>query len=306
MSDRLEKMINILKTHDITQLTVLGHDQIDEDSCISSLLLCEILDFYGIKAQFKILDTKIPGQTAAVMRELGYDLARFSAQETKDEDYLFLVDHHQTVHPGRVVGCIDHHPTDKTFDYLIYDNGKASACTKKIYDYMVAAGLRITEETINKVAYALVIDTFDFKSPRGRQEDQRWLEEMVGSYDLDYPKMVAYALRLTDLSEPIEKVAMSALKTYQFGTHQVMSSYILVKDKPACLNKLISYLQEEVGVRGLAMWVFLTIDVVKSQTTEYRITPSAYEEIVHPKLSSRAQEIMPQIEKLLMKGTFAP
>ncbi|MGL4738356.1 MAG: DHH family phosphoesterase [Cellulosilyticaceae bacterium] len=303
MSDQLEKIISILKAHHITRLTVLGHDQIDEDSCISGLLLCEMLDFYGIQAQFKILDAKVPAQTAAVLAELGYDLEVFRAKETMPGEQLFLVDHHQTVHPGRVIGCIDHHPTQKAFDYLIYDNGEASACTKKIYDYSVAAGLEITRETVNKVAYALVIDTFDFKSPRGKAEDKVWLEEMIRTYQLDYPKMVDYALSLTDLSQALPKIAMSALKAYQFGVHQVMSTYILVKEKPTCLDAVIAYLQGEVGARGLAMWVFLTIDVLKSQTTEYRITTEGYEEIVHPKLSSRAQEIMPQIEKLLTKAS---
>lgn len=295
----ISNMIHKLRQAQVHQVTVLGHDQIDEDSCISSLLMCFILGHYGIEAEFKILDKKIPTQTKAVLKELGYNLDVFKVNELEHDENLFLVDHHQSIHPGVVVGCIDHHPTQKAFDYLIYDNGSASACSKKIYNYMVEDELDVPESMINMVAYALVIDTFDFKSPRGRQCDRIWLEEMVERHGLDYEKMVGYALHLTDLTMAVEKVAMCSLKAYEFESKKVMSTYILVKDVPDCMEGLLRYLQEQVKVRKLAMWVFLTINVVKSQTIEYRITLDGWEKINHQKLSSRAQEIMPEIEKCL-------
>ncbi|MGL4344344.1 MAG: DHH family phosphoesterase [Cellulosilyticaceae bacterium] len=300
MKSIISQIISKLQRENIQEVTLLGHDQIDEDSCISSLLMCEILQRHGIVSRFKILDQTIPKQTQAVLHELGYGLEQFQVKSTSEEENLFLVDHHQTIHPGRVVGCIDHHPTQKQFDYFIYDNGLASACSKKIYNYMVQDGMTITKQHIRMVAYALVIDTFDFKSPRGKLEDKVWLEDVIKDTCLDYEQMVDYALKVTDLSAPIEQVAMSSLKEYVFHGKKVMSTYILVKEESTQIQDIIVYLQHQVSRKKLAMWVFLVIDVIKSQTVEYRIFPKGYEKIKHPKLSSRAQEIMPKIEQLLV------
>lgn len=163
---------------------------------------------------------------------------------------------------------------------------------------MIKEGVPVDKHWIRMVAYALVIDTFDFKSPRGRLEDKVWLEEVVSKYDLDYSKMVDYALNLTDLTQDIPHIAMTSLKEYRFNGHRIKSTYILVREVPHNIEEILRYLQQLVLNEKIAMWVFLTVNVVNNQTTEYRICKETIEEVNHGKLASRAQEIMPIIEQL--------
>lgn len=298
MQTFIEHLIEIIKQKQIKKITILGHDNIDEDSCISALLLQHILKVYHIDSQIKIMDTVINEHTLGILRKLGYDMRSYQSEETREDEYLFLVDHYRTNHKGEVIGCIDHHPTAQEFDYLIYENDKASACCKKIYDYMVQAGMEIDKKIIQQVVYGLMIDTFAFKSSRGTLEDEKWVEEMTRKYNLDYEEMYTDALSLTDLSQTIEEIAMSNLKGYEFAGQAVKSTYIQVNKEPSHIEEILENLQHKVSKEKLALWVFLLVDVEGIKTIEYRIYPGKIEKINHNKLTSRAQGIMPEIEKL--------
>ncbi|MEG0326244.1 MAG: DHH family phosphoesterase [Cellulosilyticaceae bacterium] len=294
----IEQLINIIKEKRIKKITILGHDHIDEDSCISALLLQHILKVYHIDSQIKIMDTVINEHTLRILMKLGHDMKDYQVKETDENDHLFLVDHYRSTHKGMVIGCIDHHPTNQQFDYLIYENDKSSACCKKIYNYMEEAHMPIDRKIIQHVVYGLMIDTFAFKSSRGTLKDKKWVEEMVETYDLDYKGMYADALSLTDLGKTIEEIALTNLKVYDFEGAIVKSTYIQVDKEPHNIEEILQILQQNTVKEKLALWVFLLVDVEKIKTVEYRIYPKQIEKISHDKLTSRAQGIMPKIEQL--------
>lgn len=298
MQTFIEHLINIIKENQIQKITILGHDQIDEDSCISALLLQNILETYHINSQIKIIDDVINGHTLSILKKLGYDMRKYQTEETSEDEYLFLVDHYRTTHKGKVIGCIDHHPTNQQFEYLIYENDKSSACCKKIYDYMEQANLKVNKSIIERVVYGLMIDTFAFKSSRGTLKDKRWVEAMCVKYNLDYEGMYIDALSLTDFNRTSEEIALTNLKAYEFKGQFVKSTYIQVDKEPSNLEEIIQILQHKVVEEELALWVFLLVDVAQIKTVEYRIYPSSIEKISHDKLTSRAQGIMPEVEKL--------
>ncbi|MGL6173967.1 MAG: DHH family phosphoesterase [Cellulosilyticaceae bacterium] len=301
MSTVIEKLVAILKNNEIKEVAILGHDNIDEDSCISALLLRTILNYYNIEGTIKIIADHINDHTLSILTKLGYDMNEYLTEETNSEEYLFLVDHYCTTHPGNIIGCIDHHPTQQLFEYPIYENDRASACCKKIYDYMLEGHIPINKEIIKLVVYGVMIDTFAFKSSRGTQEDKKWVEEMIESYQLDYQEMYKDALSLTDLEQTVEKLALTNLKEYNFYGNKVKSTYIQVEKEPEKLEQILRYLKEKTQKAKLAMWVFLLVDVSNIKTIEYRITQNEIQKINHEKLTSRAQGIMPEIEKYLLE-----
>lgn len=296
----IERLIAILKNNKIKEVAILGHDNIDEDSCISALLLKYILNYYSIEGNIKIIADSINMQTLSVLNKLGYDMNQYLTEETNPEEYLFLVDHYDTTHQGKIIGCIDHHPTQRVFEYPIYENDRASACCKKIYDYMLQDHIPINKEIINLVVYGVMIDTFAFKSSRGTKEDKKWVEEMVENYNLDYQEMYKDALSLTDLNQTIEELALTNLKEYDFYGYRVKSTYIQVEKEPERLEQILSYLKKRVEKDKVEMWVFLLVDVSNIKTIEYRITREEIQKINHSKLTSRAQGIMPEIEKIFI------
>lgn len=299
MEHTLTKLINTLTQNNITTVTILGHDQIDEDSCISGLLLEHALNIFGINAQFKIPDAVIPNLTINTLSLLGFDLTTYQGMTTAN-DNIILVDHYKSVHPGKVIACIDHHPTTQDFDYLFYDNDNSSACCKKIYNYINDANMHITPHMVKMVVYGLMLDTFAFKSSRGTKEDKHWVYDMITKYSLDATKIEQLALRLTDINQPINALALSNLKAYTFEDAHVKSTYIQVNCIPPTLNEILTYLQSLVSKEHLNLWVFLLVDVLHFKTTEYRIAAKSIDVIEHPKLTSRAQHIMPTIEKLFV------
>ncbi|MHC1748726.1 MAG: bifunctional oligoribonuclease/PAP phosphatase NrnA [Cellulosilyticaceae bacterium] len=297
MKYTLTNLVDSLTTNKIPAVTILGHDQIDEDSCISGLLLTHALNTLGITANFKILDPIIPCLTVNTLSSLGFNLDDYKGI-TSTQDYLILVDHYKSVHPGTVVACIDHHPTGQHFDYLFYDNDTSSACCKKIYNYMKEANFEITPDIVTMVVYGLMLDTFAFKSSRGTVDDKNWVYQMIETYHLDKSKIESLALRLTNVNQTVETLALTNLKSYVFGNAVVKSTYIQVNCIPPQLNEILAYLQHLVNKENINLWVFLLVDVANFKTFEYRITESLVEVIEHPTLTSRAQQIMPVIEKL--------
>ena len=95
------------------KLTILGHDNIDVDAFLSGVLLSRLFNFLKIDNEFIVLEEIAEGnETYDIVKKLfNIDMKDWERTGEDAERLLFLEDHFETVHAGKVVGCIDHQAT---------------------------------------------------------------------------------------------------------------------------------------------------------------------------------------------------
>lgn len=285
-------MFNYLKGKEIT---ILGHDNIDVDSCISGILLSKLLTFKNIKNKFIILDDKISKDTYDCLLKLGYDLNNFKSDLISN--YVFLVDHHITVHSDNIVGCIDHHPTIQELNYDFYLNTKSSSCAKLIYDLMVKEQYPLAKEDILLTVYSIFMDTCSMTSSKLVLSDKDWAIAKINEFGFNYSEIEADGFCLTDLNDDIKNISTNGTKTYCYNNKTVKSSYIQVNSDCTKLEDIFNYLSNIVKNNEIYLWVFLIIDFKNNKTYEYRIYEHKIIEEIHDGILSRGSDIMPKIEK---------
>ena len=120
-----------------TRLVITGHDHADADAALSCVLMQELLARVGIPAQ--IVLTAPDDQAKRVLARFGED-AEALLGEITGTDALVLCDHHRPEHAGRVVACVDHHPTDFPPDYPYVQIESAGACAVMVLRLLEEAG----------------------------------------------------------------------------------------------------------------------------------------------------------------------
>ena len=135
---RLKKLEEVLANKG--EITIVGHDNIDVDSVLSGVLLSRLLHYLNIKVHFAILQPIHKNDTYQIVSELT-DIRMEDYEEVKENELrnLFLVDHYETTHKGQVVGCIDHHLTEKENTYEFSYVRNCTATTYMIYELMRVA-----------------------------------------------------------------------------------------------------------------------------------------------------------------------
>ena len=148
MSERTEKLRSLLeKAAQEGRIVITGHDNPDVDSVASCVLMQRLLARMGIAAEI-VLATRADGQSRRVMPRFHVNPDGYTGQ-TQESDALILVDHHQPLHPGRVIACIDHHPTDFPPDYPYTQIDPCGACAVMALGSADAtSGLKHAQETI--------------------------------------------------------------------------------------------------------------------------------------------------------------
>lgn len=286
-------MFNYLKGKEVT---ILGHDNIDVDSCISGILLSKLLTFKNIENKFVILDKQISKDTYDCLLKLGYDLNNFKSDLISN--YVFLVDHHITVHSDNVVGCIDHHPTIQELNYNLYLNTKSSSCAKLIYDLMVKEQYPITKEDVLLTIYSIFMDTCSMTSSKLVSSDKDWAIAKINEFGFNYSEIETDGFCLTDLNDDIDTLSINGMKTYCYNNKTVKSSYIQVNQfKSNKFRLIIKHLQNKVINSDTYLWVFLIIDFKENETYECKIYKDKIMDTWHEGILSRGSDIMPRIEK---------
>lgn len=277
-------------------ITVVGHDISDVDSVASCLLLKKYLEHFGFEAQIAMFSEPMSG-TFKMLSKMGVP---FSVGVTKPngDEQLFLVDHHETAYDLKVVGCIDHHPTETEYDYPVYINRKASSTAFMILGMMEADGVPLEASDHAAAVLSVYCDTQSLKSTKLVKTDVPKVQEIIQKYRLDEKYLYEAGLGLNDLSQPLEVLALNGLKVFDFPKGTVMSSYLQAdRYEDGFVSELINEIKMQRTKNSAAMWVLLLHDPVHGNTVEYDITDEV-KVIDHGALISRGSNVMPRIEKL--------
>ncbi len=303
MTQRTQRLCDLLQSVQRKQdasgkrLVVTGHDEPDVDSVISCVLFRALAAQWGVHVQI-VLPTRADGQSRRVLPRFGVDPDAF-LDDLNASDAVALVDHHQPLHPGCVVCCIDHHPTDHQPDmpYVLIE--PAGACAVMILRLMQEADMPTTDEQTAMAVTALYLDTIALQSSKITPEEVAWAQAEADRLGMDKEWLKREGMNLCDMSVPAQALAMQGKKVYRFLNRRVISSYVQTDAMtPHTLHAILDVLREAVRTENAALWVFLVHDPIAGRSTEFDIAPDGrIEKRRYDHLVSRGKDIMPRVER---------
>lgn len=296
---RIEELRVALKGKEIT---IIGHDNIDVDSVLSGMLMSNLLDFLNVKNHFCLAEELKKSDTYDILKNLlGIDMCLLPYEGETEDRTLFLVDHYETIHQGEVVGCIDHHPTQKvnTYQFKYVRNSCASAYL--IYELMQEVGYPITQKEAKMIIVAMMIDTMSFRSSKAIKEEVVQAKNLAKKFNIDYNFYEKECLCLTPIDDlTFEEIISNGQKWYDYNGHKVGSSYLQVNGFPdeEKMNEWLCGLKKRLEDTNSEMLVFIIFETKFNMTYEYRITKENAQKYIRRGILSRGKDIMPRIEKL--------
>ena len=304
IKNKLNQLIDTLKY--TRKIYCIGHDQIDVDAFFAGLLSDRLFKYLGFKSEFIILQPVVQNETYALVKKFtNVEMKLYEKTVEDNARTLFLVDHYETLHAGKVIGCIDHHPTIKEntypFSYIRY----ATASTYMVYELMQAANYPLTPEEAKYIVFAMLVDTVGFRSSKANLEEATIAKQLAKQYNLNYDLLEKASFCLTPINTmTTEEIVLNGLKKYNFNGYNVRSSYLQLYGLPAeeKIEESIQYIQKDVIQESnptLKMFIFIVFDLLENKTYEYKIYKDCYQEIIHEGILSRGQDIMPKVEKQL-------
>ena len=304
------KRLNLLKQSlsNRTDISIIGHDNIDVDAVLSGVLLSKLFKFLNINASFIILQPIKKDDTYEIISNLT-DVNMYNYEEKSESDLrnLFLVDHYETTHKGKILGCIDHHPTEKenTYEFSYVRNSSATAYL--VYELMRIANYPLTAEEAKLIIISMMVDTTAFRSSKTIPQEVEVAKVLAKEFNLDYEYLEKYCLCLTPIERMnIDEITSNGQKKYDYNGHKVESAYLQLYGMPdeATLNKWLTYLNSKVADKTLdtEMIVFIIFDTKLNVTYEYQVMQYYTKKIIHEGILSRGKDIMPKIEKRYFKG----
>lgn len=302
MSGRTDRLFALLgAAAEKGRIVITGHDSPDVDSLASCLLVRRMLARRGIPAEI-VLPTRADMQSRRVMPRFGMEPDECLG-EIGEGDALILVDHHRPLHPGRVVACIDHHPTDFPPDDPYVQIEDSGACAVMVLRLMEEAGVPVTREDRELAVTALYLDTIALRSTKITPDEAAWGAEQAAALSLDMDFLMREGMRLRDMSAPAAELAMLGKKTYDFGGQRVLSTYVQTHDIPeGKLEAMLDVLRAEILRERAAMWVFLVHDPVAGYSVEYDIAPDgSVGAHRYDVLASRGKDVMPRVERMMRR-----
>ena len=284
------------------KLTILGKVKIKNNDTEKKAIVPNTQAFIELVQQ-KVAEGN---ETYDIVKKLfNIDMKDWERTGEDAERLLFLEDHFETVHAGKVVGCIDHHPTSKnvSFDYEKRRNSSASSFL--IYELMLEVRYPVTTEDIEMIIFSMMIDTTAFKSSKAIQSEVEVAEKLATKYKLDYEELIKVALCLTPIDKmSIEKITSNGEKSYNYNGNAVKSAYLQLYGMPSKqkIEEWKGFLAKRVKKEGLKMFVFIIFETKGNFTIEYQImTPHLCKMKIHDGILSRGKDIMPKIEKIFDK-----
>ncbi|MED9820993.1 MAG: DHH family phosphoesterase [Christensenellales bacterium] len=282
------------------RLTITGHERADVDSVVSCVLMKHLLEAWGLPCTIA-LDAP-DGQSRRVLAHMGVDVEAL-AGETRDEDAVILVDAYRMTRPGRVMACVDHHPTDCPPERAYSRIEACGACAVLVLRLMQAAGVPVTEQDERLAVTALYLDTIALKSAKITREEAAWGERETIRLGLDVDWLRREGMGLQDMSRPVRELAMLGRKDYAFFGRRVISTYVQTDAMvEPLLSELLGVLREACVREGATLWVFLVHDPVRMRTTEFDVSAEGVQRIEYGFLASRGQNVMPRVERMMRKG----
>lgn len=277
-------------------LVLTGHDRADVDSAVSCVLMQRLLHAWGVPSRIALREPD--RQSRRVLARFSIDADALAGEWTA-RDALILLDHHQTAHAGRVIACVDHHPTDYPPDFPFVRIGESGACAVMVLRLMREAGVRMTPEDERLAVTALYLDTIALKSAKISREEAAWGETQARRLGLDETWLRREGMGLRDMHLPARELALLGKKAYAFGAKRVLSTYVqtdaMTQEK---LSEILAVLRAELARERGDLWVFLVHDPVRMRTTEFDLTPDGRTQtITYGFLASRGRDVMPRVER---------
>lgn len=283
------------------KVTIVGHDNIDVDALLSSILMSRLLTFLGIENEFAILEKVKKDDTYEIAEEMfGIKMEKWENVLEDDTRTLFLLDHYTTIHKGTVIGCVDHHPNnaDKSYDFMY--TRKACAAAYLVYEIMEEAGYCITAEEAKMIIVSMMVDTTAFRSSKTIETEAKKAKVLAEKFSLNYEELEKYCLCLTPVeSMSIDQIISNGQKWYDYSGNKVGSAYLQLYGLPdeKVINSWIEALHVKRFESKSKMLVFIIFETKDNTTHEYRITEEDTKHFVKLGILSRGQDIMPLIEK---------
>lgn len=255
---KINDLIDSLKNKG--KIYVIGHSNIDIDSAVSSKILSEILNKFGIDSAYAILEKNYKFDEynqKMVDACMNFNPVVIKNEETNQYTF-FLVDHNdylQSVGPNaKIVGCIDHHPnSNKVNNAIITDT-----CATALYIFKEFQDkYHFSSRQKFQIYMAFLNDSTFGKSSRYKASDEVIAKELGFKYD--YNEMFKKYFVPTNLEQEIEKVLNNGLKSYKFGNTYFESGYVESFD----IRKLKEY---ETAIKKRKNYLGIWIDYTKNKT----------------------------------------
>lgn len=284
------------------RVVITGHDCADTDSAISCVLVRALLKAWGVPAVV-VLPEDTDAQSRRVLAWFDIDLAAMTG-ETERDDQLILVDHHQTRHPGRVIACIDHHPTQRPPQYPYVQIEPRGACALQALELMKESGMDISPRLEELAVTALWLDTIALRSTKVSETEHTWGRARAAALGLDVPSLEREGLQLKDMTLPAAQLAVMQKKAHVFGGVRVMSSALqtdaMTEEK---LAEILGVLRGEILRERAGLWVLLVHDPIAMRSVQHNLrADGTVKTIAYDHLVSRGKDVMPQVEREMIRG----
>ena len=291
---------NILQICKDNSITIMPHDSADVDSIISSILLSRLFNFFNITNNICILDRNIGKDTKNILADLGYDVKDFFVESEDKNRKLFLLDHYETCHSGEVIGIIDHHFTTSNIESIFYLYKESSATAYIIYKLMEVANIPIDRNDIILLAYAMLVDTSCFKSPKTIESEKDELRILCLKNNLNFEKIKESSLALTDIMRmSVHEIIQNGLKKYTFSGKNIQSSYVQITGdlNIELLEKIFLNITKQLYQNNVYLWIFIVFDMEQEKTKVYYVTKDSIQTKIYDAILSRGKNIIPEVEE---------
>ena len=280
----IKKYILNLKKYE--PIYVIGHSKIDIDSAISSKIFSEILNNFGIKSYYAILEENYDFND--YNKNMLNKCTIFKPKIIKYEDIkkhnYVLVDHNDPLQSvgikAKIVGCIDHHSNcNKIKNAIITDY-----CSASLYMYKLFKDIyNFSKKQKIQIYMAFLNDSTFGKSSRYKKKDAELALEL--GFDMNFEKLFKEYFKPTNLNNGVENAIYNGHKQYQFGNATFESGYIEafgIKD----LEKYKEIIKNKQNFLGI--W----IDYCTSKTYVFFNYKSKFNEWEYNFVASRATTII--------------
>lgn len=244
----IEEQINILLDLCLDkEVYILGHNNPDCDSIISSYILSNILKSFDISAHFCILDSNY--NYTFHDKKLLDDNFKYTPDIVCDiNKYFILVDHNdlQGIPKDNVIGAIDHHIIKYEIDNII--EAEYASTSLLIYD-LFKNRYKFNDEEKYLIGLATLSDTEYLTSSRFTKYDKILYDEL--NLDIDVKEYQRKYFITTDFSNSVDDNFLLNKKEYLIYGKKIVRVLITSYDD----IKLDEYINRARELEYLLIWV---------------------------------------------------
>ncbi len=275
---------------------IIGHSNIDTDAAVSSKILCEIFNHFGIKSFYAILNGEYNanlGNKRMINDCMNFKPVIINKNDAKNYNWFF-VDHNDRCQSignfGNVLGAIDHHVNTNSIKNILLSD---ICCTALFIYKLFKDKYDFSSDQKKQIFYAFLSDSNFGKSSRYKKSDGKLADELgFSSSSKGYNNYFKRFFIPTDLSRGMKFCMKNGYKKFNFDNNMFESNYI-----------------EQFGTKGLPEYVStiksknnylgIWIDYEQSKTYVYFNYKGSIKKFKYRYIASRASTIIPGILKYI-------